>query len=65
VLKNLFPDAASDIQAALTSYLAGIPDSDAKSNGIKLGEAVATKCLEGRVEGSRRPSMQFRCSPKS
>src|SRR2546430_4436791 len=29
VLKNLFPDAASDIQAALTSYLAGIPDSDA------------------------------------
>jgi hypothetical protein len=47
VLKNLFPDAASDIQAALTSYLAGIPDSDAKSNGIKLGEAVATKCLEG------------------
>ena len=48
VLKNLFPDAASDIQAALTSYLAGIPDSDAKSNGIKLGEAVATKCLEGR-----------------
>ena len=48
VLKNLFPDAASDIQAALTSYLAGIPDSDAKSNGINLGEAVATKCLEGR-----------------
>jgi hypothetical protein len=48
VLKDLFPDAASDIQAALTSYLAAIPDSDAKSNGIKLGEAVATTCLEGR-----------------
>jgi hypothetical protein len=48
VLKRLLPDAASDIQSALTSYLAAIPDGDAKSNGIKLGEAVASKCLEAR-----------------
>ena len=48
VLKRLLPDAASDIQSALTSYLAAIPDGDAKSNGIKLGEAVASKCLETR-----------------
>ena len=48
VLKRLLPDAASDIQSALTSYLAAIPDGDAKLNGIKLGEAVASKCLEAR-----------------
>jgi hypothetical protein len=55
-LKKLVPDAASDIQAALTSYLATIPDSDAKSNGIKLGEAVATKILDARDnDGSSAP----------
>src|SRR5262244_2393560 len=36
VLTKLVPDAASDIQAALQSYLSGIPDSEAKSAGIKL-----------------------------
>jgi hypothetical protein len=55
-LKKLVPDAASDIQAALTSYLATIPASDAKSNGIKLGEAVATKILDARGnDGSSVP----------
>ena len=47
VLTNLLPDAASDIQAALRSYLSAIPDSDAKSNGIKLGDAVAAKMPRG------------------
>ena len=55
-LKKLVPEAASDVQAALTRYLATIPDSDAKSNGIKLGEAVATKILEARAnDGSSAP----------
>jgi hypothetical protein len=55
-LKKLVPEAASDIQAALTSYLAAIPDSDAKSNGIKLGETVATKILDARGnDGSSAP----------
>jgi hypothetical protein len=49
VLTKLLPDAAPDIQAALTSYLAAIPESDAKSNGIKLGDAVAAKILEARA----------------
>jgi hypothetical protein len=47
-LKKLVPEAASDIQAALTSYLAAIPDGEAKLNGIKLGEAVATKIVDAR-----------------
>jgi len=49
VLANLLPEIASDIQAALQSYLAAIPDSEAKSNGTKLGGAVAAKTLEARA----------------
>jgi hypothetical protein len=56
VLTKLLPDVASDIQAALKSYLLAIPDSDAKSNGIKLGDAVAAKILEARAaDGSSAP----------
>ena|SRR5262249_44659854 len=56
VLVNFLPEIASDIQTALQSYLAAIPDSEAKSNGIKLGEAVAAKTLEARAsDGSSAP----------
>src|SRR5215475_5958872 len=56
VLTKLLPDVASDIQAALQSYLLAIPDNDAKSNGIKLGDAVAAKILEARAaDGSSAP----------
>ena len=48
VLTKVVPEAASDIQAALQNYLSGIPDSEAKSEGIKLGEAIAAKTLEAR-----------------
>jgi hypothetical protein len=55
-LKKLIPDAASEIQTALAGYLEVIPDSDAKANGVKLGEAVATKILEARGnDGSSLP----------
>lgn len=56
VLIKLLPDVASDIQAALRGYLLAIPDSDAKLDGIKLGEAVAAKVLEVRAnDGSSAP----------
>jgi hypothetical protein len=56
VLTKLLPDVASDIQAALKNYLSAIPESEAKSNGIKLGEAVAAKVLEARAtDGSSAP----------
>lgn len=49
VMAGLYPqDAAlTDTRAA---YLAAIPNSDAKSDGIKLGEAVAAKVLEARAQ---------------
>jgi hypothetical protein len=37
------------MKAALASYLASIPDGVGKSEGVKLGEAVAAKILEARA----------------
>jgi hypothetical protein len=40
----------------MVAYLATIPDSDAKAQGIKLGEAVAAKILEARAhDGADAP----------
>jgi hypothetical protein len=48
VLVGLQPSKAADLKAALADYLAAILDGDAKSDGIKLGEAVAAKVLQAR-----------------
>ena len=48
VLIKLFPDAAADVQSDLTTYLATLPDGEAKSNGVKLGQEVAAKILDSR-----------------
>jgi len=48
VLVKLAPDAAADVQSTLTNYLATLPDGEAKSNGVKLGQEVAAKILEAR-----------------
>jgi len=68
VLTALHPEAASDIKAKLASHLATIPDGEAKAEGVKLGEAVATKVLQARATDGRpalrmpigrRPSRAF------
>jgi hypothetical protein len=48
VLIKLAPDAASDVQSTLTSYLATLPDGEGKSKGIELGQKVAARILEAR-----------------
>ena len=46
----------AEMKAALAAYLEAIPDSAAKTDGIKLGEAVAAKILEARADdGSAAP----------
>ena len=40
---KLAPDAAADVQSILTSYLAALPDGDAKAKGVQLGREVAAK----------------------
>jgi hypothetical protein len=48
VLSTIDEKTASDMKAALAAYLAPIPDGPAKTEGVKLGEAVAAKCLAAR-----------------
>jgi hypothetical protein len=60
VLTKLLPDVASDIQAALRSYLSTIPEGDAKSNGIKLGDTVAAKILETRANDGSSTADAYR-----
>ena len=42
------------MKVALATYLASIPDGAAKSDGVKLGEAVAAKVLEARANDGCR-----------
>jgi hypothetical protein len=55
VLAGIVPNA--DVRATLTSYLAAIPDGDAKDREVKLGEDVAAKILALRADdGSNMPN---------
>jgi hypothetical protein len=49
VLATIDAKTAGDMKAALATYLLSIPEGPAKSNGVKLGEAVAAKVLEARA----------------
>jgi PAP2 superfamily len=48
-LATIDAKTAGDMKEALASYVASIPDSAAKSDGIKLGEAAAAKVLKARA----------------
>ena len=56
VLATIDEKTAGEMKAALATYLAAIPDGAAKSDGVKLGQAVAAKVLEARAnDGSGAP----------
>jgi hypothetical protein len=56
VLATIDAKTAGEMKAALATYLASIPDGAAKSDGVKLGEAVAAKVLEACAnDGSDAP----------
>jgi hypothetical protein len=56
VLTTIDGKTAGEMKTALATYLATIPDGAAKSDGVRLGEAVAAKVLEARVkDGSDAP----------
>jgi hypothetical protein len=56
VLIKLAPDAVADVQSTFTSYLATLPEGEAKSRGIKLGQEVAAQILEARAnDGASAP----------
>jgi hypothetical protein len=49
VLASLHPDKATEMKAALASYVAQIPEGEAKRGGVELGERVARRILEARA----------------
>jgi hypothetical protein len=56
VLTTISAKTADEMKVALAIYLGSIPDGAAKSDGVKLGEAVAGKVLEARAnDGSDAP----------
>src|SRR5260370_39291104 len=64
VLATIDAKTAAQMKGDLASYLASMPDGAAKSEGVKLGEAVAAKILEARADdgcggpGDYRPRTQ-------
>ena len=56
VLATIDEKTAGEMKAALAAYLAPLPDGAAKTDGVKLGEAVAARILEAREnDGSSAP----------
>jgi hypothetical protein len=60
VLAGVNPQTQAEMQAALATYLAAIPDSDAKAEGIKLGEAVAAMMLQARANDGSTAADSYR-----
>jgi hypothetical protein len=60
VLATIDPTTASGMKVTITTYLASIPDGSAKSDGVKLGEAVAAKVLEARAKDGADASDDYR-----
>jgi len=56
IMATIDPKATDKMKVEMETYLASIPESAAKLDGIKLGEAVAAKVLEARAkDGSDAP----------
>src|SRR5882672_11469727 len=56
VLAAIDEKTAGEMKGALATYLGSIADGAAKSDGVKLGEAVAAKVLQARVnDGADAP----------
>ena len=49
MLARLHPSAQDELQSALAAYLKTLPDTEGKSDGIKLGQAVAGAVLAARA----------------
>jgi hypothetical protein len=60
VLARINDQAKAQIEGELATYLATIPDSAAKSDGIKLGEAAAVKILEVRANDGANGAHTYR-----
>jgi hypothetical protein len=64
VLKALFPAAGDPLDQQLHASLAWLPDSQAKSDGIAVGEAAAAAMMSERIGDGSIPA-QFHVPPNS
>src|SRR5262249_56860267 len=64
VWAGLHPQAQAELKAATTAYLSNIRDDGAKSEGIRLGEAVAAKILEARANDGADAADAYRPKAK-
>jgi hypothetical protein len=55
VLKNYFPAATPNLDAALAKSLSSIPNGPAKLNGIAVGEAAAAAMIAARINDGSSP----------
>ena len=60
VLIKLLPEKAANISQQRDVYLAGIPDSEAKDRGVKLGEEMALKAIGSRLNDGYGTPNAFR-----
>jgi hypothetical protein len=60
VLASVSPQTRAEIESQLATYLSAIPESAAKSEGIKLGQIVAAKVLEARAEDGSTAADAYR-----
>jgi hypothetical protein len=65
VLVGLYSDAAAELKGAMAAYLAAMPDSEAKSAGIRLGEAVAAGVLQARANDGSDAADAYRPKAKA
>jgi hypothetical protein len=60
VLAGIVPQTTSEMRTELAKYLAAIPDGPAKVEGVRIGEAVATRILESRADDGVRTPDSYR-----
>jgi len=60
VLAAIDEKTAGEMKGALATYLASISDGAAKSDGVKLGEAVAAKVVEARANDGSDAADDYR-----
>jgi hypothetical protein len=59
VLQGLFPNRGTQYASACAIYLGSIPDGDAKTKGIAVGEEVALKILALRANDGRLTNVTY------
>lgn len=59
VLRGLFPSRAPQYEPACQSYIAALPDGDARTRGIAIGTEVAAGTLASRANDGRMTAVSY------